>query len=58
MGKGSSKAEQLHAAGITKKQNEQWEKLAAVPAETFEQHLSDRTEKPTTNGVIRAGGGE
>jgi hypothetical protein len=49
-----SKAKQLKDAGISKMQSEQWEKLADVPDEQFDQALADRTTKPTTNGIIRA----
>jgi hypothetical protein len=50
----STKAEQLHAAGISPRQAKQWEKLAAVPEPVFEQVLADPTQMPTTNGVIKA----
>ncbi|MBR0941018.1 hypothetical protein [Bradyrhizobium liaoningense] len=50
----STKAEQLHAAGVTPRQAKQWEKLAAVPDEQFETALADRTQMPTTAGIIRA----
>jgi hypothetical protein len=53
MGRGS-KAEALHKAGVTPKQAEQWEKLAAVPEPKFEAALADPTTKPTTAGIIRA----
>jgi hypothetical protein len=54
MGRGSGKAERLRAAGITPKQAEMWEKLADVPDDEFEHHLTDPTHKPTTSGIIRA----
>src|SRR5262249_23152347 len=53
MGRGS-KADALHKAGVTPKQAEQWEKLAAVPEPEFEAALADPTTKPTTAGIIRA----
>ena len=49
-----TKADTLHAAGISNDQARKWEKLAAVPAEQFEQQLADPIQKPTTNGIIRA----
>jgi hypothetical protein len=49
-----SKANALHKAGVSPKQAEKWEKLAAVPQQEFEAALADRTAKPTTNGIIRA----
>lgn len=49
------KSKVLADAGISRDQAKQWEKLAEVPDETFEQHLADRTQKPTTHGIIRAG---
>jgi hypothetical protein len=49
-----SKGQQLYMAGISEDQARQWEKLAAVPAEQFEQHLADPIQKPTTNSIIRA----
>jgi hypothetical protein len=49
-----SKADALHKAGVTPKQAEQWEKLAAVPEKEFEMALEDPTTKPTTNGIIKA----
>jgi transcriptional regulator with XRE-family HTH domain len=54
MGRVSTKAEQLKAAGVTPKQAEQWEKLAAIPEREFKQALADKTTMPTTNGIIRA----
>jgi hypothetical protein len=48
------KSKVLANAGISRDQAKEWEKLAEVPDETFEQHLADRTKKPTTNGIIRA----
>jgi hypothetical protein len=33
---------------------EMWEKLADVPDDEFEHHLTDPTHKPTTSGIIRA----
>jgi len=50
----STKAEQLHAAGVTPRQAKSWEKLAAVPEKEFEMALEDQTAKPTTNGIIKA----
>jgi len=50
----STKAKQLHAAGVTSRQAKNWEKLAAVPDEEFEMALEDQTTKPTTNGIIKA----
>ena len=49
-----SKKEELHKAGVSWDQAKQWEKLAAVPDQEFEAALTDRTAKPTTNGIIRA----
>ena len=50
----STKAEQLHAAGISRDQAKQWEKLAAVPDDLFEKQLADRTQRSTTEGIIKA----
>jgi hypothetical protein len=50
----SSKADQLRKAGVSPKQAEQWEKLAAVPTEQFNAALSDPTTMPSTSGIIRA----
>lgn len=50
----NSKARQLKDAGITSKQAQQWEKLATVPDDLFEQQLTDPTHMPTTAGIIRA----
>lgn len=49
-----SKRDALHKAGVTPKQAEQWEKLAAVPEPDFEAALADNTAIPTTAGIIRA----
>ena len=49
-----TKAEALRSAGISKKQSEQWEKLAAVPDDLFEKQLADWTQRPTTEGIIKA----
>jgi hypothetical protein len=49
-----SKADSLHKAGVSPKQAENWERLAAVPEQEFEAALADRTVKTTTNGIIRA----
>ena len=43
---GLTKAETLQRTGISTDQVEQWERLAAVPKETFEQALSFPTVKP------------
>jgi hypothetical protein len=51
---GKTKAEALRDAGVTPKQAEQWEKLAAVSEPEFEAALSDKTTMPSTNGIIRA----
>jgi hypothetical protein len=48
------KSKALRDAGISKAQAHEWEKLATVPDEEFEAALTDRTAKPTTNGIIRA----
>jgi hypothetical protein len=47
------KSTQLQKAGISKDQARQWEKLAAVPQATFDKAVADRTQVPTTNGIIR-----
>jgi hypothetical protein len=49
-----SKTDALHKAGVSPKQAEKWEKLAAVPDEEFEAALVDQAVRPTTNGIIRA----
>jgi hypothetical protein len=52
-GKKQTKGEQISALGVSAKQAENWQKLAAVPEETFEQELAQQ-ERPTTSGIIRA----
>lgn len=42
----------LSDLGITHNQSSQWQKLAAVPPDLFEQQLQG--ERPTTNGIIAA----
>jgi hypothetical protein len=49
-----TKTQRLRAAGISRDQAKEWEKLAAVPEATFEAQLADRTQVPTTAGMIRA----
>lgn len=49
-----TKRQQLDAAGVSKKQAEQWEKLAGVDDATFEAALADKTQMPSTSGIIRA----
>jgi hypothetical protein len=49
--RGSTKAEQLKAAGVSPRQAKEWEKLAAVPEQQFEAALN-APEMPTTNGII------
>ncbi|QIG93835.1 MULTISPECIES: hypothetical protein [Bradyrhizobium] len=44
----------LKANGITHKQSANWQKLAAIPEKQFEAALTDQTQMPTTNGIIRA----
>jgi hypothetical protein len=53
MDRSSTKAEQLHAAGVSPRQAKNWEKLAAVPDKEFEAALADRTTRPSTNGIIK-----
>jgi hypothetical protein len=48
-----SKTETLRKAGVTRKQAEQWEKLAAVPEPEFEAALADPVARPSTNGILR-----
>lgn len=50
----NTKIETLSKAGVTPRQTEQWEKLAAVPQQDFEAALADKTTMPTTAGIIRA----
>ena len=50
----STKARQLRNAGISEDQARKWEKLAAVPDDLFEKQLADRTQRPTTEGIIKA----
>lgn len=49
----STNAERRRELGISKKQDEQWQALAAVPEKQFEAALA-APEKPTTNGIIAA----
>lgn len=58
-GRTATNAERREQLGISKKQDEQWQALAAVPAELFEQALAEWHrlgfgDKPSTNGVLRA----
>jgi transcriptional regulator with XRE-family HTH domain len=50
----NTKSEILANAGVTRKQAEMWEKLAAVPQRDFEAALAGYTAMPTTAGIIRA----
>jgi hypothetical protein len=43
----------LHDLGVSRDQSSQWQKLAAISDEDFEQALSG-PDKPTTNGIIAA----
>lgn len=49
--------EAINTAGINERTAQRWQGLAAVPAETFEQHLADPVAKPTTNGILKAANG-
>lgn len=49
---GSGEPKPLDDLGITRNQSSQWQKLAAVPPDLFEQEL--QRERPTTNGIIAA----
>lgn len=49
--------EALDRTGVSERTAQRWQGLAAVPAETFEQHLRDPETKPTTNGILRAANG-
>jgi hypothetical protein len=42
----------LSDLGISRDQSSQWQKLAAVPDETFEADLADPAWSPTTAGLI------
>ena len=53
MGRGS-KTEALRKAGVSPKQAEQWQALAAIPDEQFEAALADKSTMPSTAGIIRA----
>lgn len=44
----------LSDVGISRDQSSRWQKLGAVPDETFERELADPTHMPATNGIIRA----
>lgn len=48
------KSKALRNAGISTDQAKQWEKLAAVPDDLFERQIADPTQRPTTNGIIKA----
>jgi len=49
----STKAERLHAAGVSPRQAKNWQKLAAVPDKEFEAAVADRTMKSGTDGTIK-----
>jgi hypothetical protein len=55
--KRSEYREALDRTGVSERTAQRWQGLAAVPAETFEQHLADPETKPTTNGILRAANG-
>lgn len=46
-------AETLDRAGISRQTASRYQALANVPAETFERHLADPEQRPTTNKIIR-----
>ena len=48
---GSTKQKQLQAAGISRRQASEWEKLAAIPGEQFEAAMA-QAEMPSTTGII------
>jgi len=47
-----TKSEALERAGVSVRQAERWEQLAAIPAEQFEADLADPMWRPTTSGMI------
>jgi hypothetical protein len=47
-----TKLSALTNAGISKVQASQWERMAAIPAEQFEEDLADKMWRPTTSGML------
>jgi len=43
----------LSDLGVTRDQSSQWQQLAEIPEEEFDEYLDDRDSKPTTGSILR-----
>jgi hypothetical protein len=44
----------LNDLGISEHQSRRWQKLADVPQPVFDEAIADRSQRPTTNGIIKS----